>query len=405
MIHVAIRGFKKSYSGLSKSIWLLSFVMLINRCGTMVLPFLTSYCTREKGFSTTQAGLVVGCYGLGAMCGALLGGRISDRLGFYRLQVMSLMLGGVFFIVLQYLRSYAAICAGAFILSMVNESFRPANAAAISYYSTEDTRTRSFSLIRLAINIGWGVGAGLAGLLASMNYAYLFWTDGITNISAAILLLLLLPRVHLSQQQHTPGNVLEKKAAVTTSQSAYKDKTFLRFILLQTCFAICFFQLFTTLPLYYYQGWHLNEKWYGIVMSVNGILIALIEMPIVFRLEGRKTPLTFIAAGTFLTGIFFFMLNITGIPVLIVAFASMVTVTIAEIIAMPFMNSYYIGRSSNENRGQYAGLFTMVWSLAQVLASTGGTQVAYRIGFSNLWWLLGGLCMFTACGYYRLRRH
>ncbi len=398
MPHFAIRLFKESYSGLTKRIWLLSFVMLINRCGTMVLPFMTSYCTREKGFSTTEAGFVVGIYGLGSMCGALMGGRLSDRFGFYRVQVMSLFTGGLFFILLGYLESYAALCAGTFVLSMVNESFRPANAAAIGHYSTTENRTRSFSLVRLAINIGWGVGAGIAGLLASINYHYLFWTDGLTNISAAILLLLLLPRVPLAEQHHNP------KSKATVTKSAYRDKTFLRFTALQVFFAICFFQLFTTLPLFYYEDWHLNEKWYGIVMSVNGIMISLMEMPLVFKLEGRRPYLTYIAAGTFLTGVFFFMLNIPHVNVLFLAFFSIVVVTLAEIIAMPFMNSYYIARSTTENRGQYAGLYTMAWSLAQVVASAAGTQIAHGIGFNNLWWILGSVCVLTSFGYYRLEK-
>jgi predicted MFS family arabinose efflux permease len=398
MIALTLRLFKTSYGGLSKRIWLLGFVMLVNRCGTMVLPFLTSYCTRDKHFSTTQAGWVAGIYGIGAMCGALLGGRLSDRLGFSRVQGSSLLLGGVSFIGLGYIDTYPALCAGTFLLSMLNEAFRPANAAAISHYSTPETRTRSFSLIRLAINIGWGVGAALAGFLASMDYQYLFWTDGLTNIGAAILLWRLLPRVPLNEQRQirTP-----KSAPV---QSAYRDSVFMRFMGLKVLFALCFFQLFTTLPLFYYEEWGLNERWYGVFMAVNGIMIALIEMPVVFKMEGRRPYLTYIASGTVLTGLFFFLLNINGVNVILLGFVSMIVATIAEIIAMPFMNSYYIARSTNENRGQYAGLYTLGWSLAQCIASTTGTQVAHWLGFDTLWWILGIVCILTAWGFYRLER-
>lgn len=68
-------------------------------------------------------------------------------------------------------------------------------------------------------------------------------------------------------------------------------------------------------------------------------------------------------------------------------------------IAMPFMNSYYISRSSDGNRGQYAALYTMAWSAAQVIGSTSGTQIAYATGFHNLWWIIGGICLITAVGY------
>jgi len=71
---------------------------------------------------------------------------------------------------------------------------------------------------------------------------------------------------------------------------------------------------------------------------------------------------------------------------------------------MPFMNSYYIGRSSDENRGQYAGLYTMSWSLAQVIGSSCGAMFAAAFGFFNLWLLVGFICLVTAIGYYRLQK-
>jgi hypothetical protein len=72
-------------------------------------------------------------------------------------------------------------------------------------------------------------------------------------------------------------------------------------------------------------------------------------------------------------------------------------------IAMPFMNSYYISRSSEGNWGQYAALYTMAWSAAQVIGSTTGTQIAYSAGFNNLWWIIGGVSLLTAAGYYGLQ--
>src|SRR6185312_16333118 len=83
---------------------------------------------------------------------------------------------------------YPLICGCAFLLSMVNEAFRPANSTAIATYSKEENRTRSYSLNRLAINLGWAVGNAIGGLLASINYHLLFWVDGGTNIIGALLL-------------------------------------------------------------------------------------------------------------------------------------------------------------------------------------------------------------------------
>ena len=90
---------------------------------------------------------MVAIYGIGSVAGAFLGGKITDKFGFYYTQFTALLLGGIMFIVLGQMRSYEAICICTFFLSMVNESFRPANAAAIAHYSTPKNRTQAFSSI------------------------------------------------------------------------------------------------------------------------------------------------------------------------------------------------------------------------------------------------------------------
>src|SRR5437868_110690 len=216
MISATVNLYKNAYTGLNRRMWLLAVVMLINRCGTMVLPFMTLYC-KHIGYSTKQAGWVVAIYGIGSMVGAFFGGKISDRFGFYYTQFFSLLFGGLLFITLGQMNSYLSICICTFFLSMVNESFRPANATAIAHYSTMQNRTQSFSVVRLAINIGWGLGGALGGFLASVNYHLLFWVDGLTNITAAFLLLWLLPKVSLAQQK----NIQKDKTITVRSVSAY----------------------------------------------------------------------------------------------------------------------------------------------------------------------------------------
>ena len=283
---------------------------------------------------------------------------------------------------------------------MVNESFRPANATAIAHYSTPANRTQSFSLIRFAINIAWGVGSALGGLLASINYHLLFWVDGFTNIGGAVLLITLLPKVSLQHQQKDVQRVRvhEKKL------SPYRDKAFLIFIFLLIIFAICFFQLFVTVPLFFKERLHLNEFWIGIVMALNGVIIAIVEMIIVFKLEGKRPYLLLAAYGAVLMAASFFILNIPFANGLFIAVFSTMVITAGEMISLPFMNTYYISRSTEANRGQYAALYTMGWSMAQIIGSSTGAMVANASGFTNLWWMIGGLSLATAFGFYQLQK-
>lgn len=368
----------------------------------MVLAFMTLYC-HHLGYTMQQGGWVVAIYGIGSLVGAFAGGKISDRFGFYYTQFLSLLFGGILFIVLGRMQSYLAICVCTFLLSIVNEAFRPANATAIAYYSSAQNRTQSFALVRLAINIGWGIGSALGGLLASINYHLLFWVDGCTNMLAAFLLLVILPKITLAQQkelQQTKG----KNSSITAGLSPYKDKPFLIFLVLQVLFAICFFQLFTTVPLYFKEGLGLSEFLIGISMAMNGLLIALVEMVMVFKLEGRRPYLLLMSYGAIVMAFSFLLLNFTFVNGLVIAFVFMFFITISEMTAMPFMNSYYIGRSNENNRGQYAALYTMAWSLAQVIGSSSGTQVVQAAGFFNLWLVIAVISFGGAAGYYYLNK-
>jgi predicted MFS family arabinose efflux permease len=390
--------YQDAYRGLSKSTWLLSFVMLVNRSGTMVIPFMTIYLTQPSmGYSIGQAGIVMGLFGLGAVFGGLIGGRLTDKFGFYPVQLITLSGGGVMFIILGQMKSYPLICLFTFLLSVVNDAFRPANSTAIAHYSKDENRTRSYSLNRLAINLGWAVGGAIGGILASINYHLLFWVDGCTNIAAALLL-----RYYLSPSNNK-ATVYEKKVTAQPAKSPYMDKGYLIFIVLTILFATCFFQLFSTLPVYYKQVLHLPEYIIGLLMALNGALIALVEMVLVFKMEGRRENLFYISSGIFLVGVAFVVLNI--LPAIgITAIFFTLLVTLGEMSAMPFMNSFWVSRTSAGNRGQYAGLYTIAWSIAQVVGPSAGSQVVEHFSFRSLWWMMGALCIITAMGFRWLRR-
>jgi predicted MFS family arabinose efflux permease len=395
MISATARTYRNAYSGLSKDTWLLSIVMLVNRAGTMVVPFMTLYLTSpEMGYSVGQAGLVFGLFGAGAFCGAWLGGKMTDKFGFYPVQLITLLGGGILFILLGQMKSYHLICIFTFAVSFVNEAFRPANSTAIAFYSKKENLTRSYALNRLAINIGWAVGVAIGGIIADYNFELLFWVDGFTNISAVFVLWFFLKPVNYKPSHN-------KEAGAAPKLSAYNDKTYLVFISVTFLFAACFFQLFTNLPVFFEKELHLSKTYIGLIMSANGIIIALVEMVLVYKMENKGKNAFLISFGVGLLGLSFLLFNIPGIGA-VMAFLIIIIVTFGEIFSMPFMNTYWISRTQHNNRGQYAALYTMAWSAAQCLGPLLGAQVVDHAGFTVLWWIVGGIALFAAFSFYRI---
>lgn len=389
--------YKKAYTGLSASTWLLSVVLLINRSGTMVIPFMTVYLTQRLHFTIEQAGWVMACFGAGSVIGAFIGGRLSDKIGFYQVQFWSLFLQGLLFMVLGQMETMAQISICIFILSSVGEAFRPANSAATAHYSSESNRTRSYALNRLAVNLGWSVGPAIGGILASYSYHLLFWADGATCILAVLIMRIFLPpmKAYKGEKHVAPVKVKE--------ESVYKDGVYLIFIVLTTIFAIGFFQLSNIVPLYFAKVLHMKEARIGITLGMNGLIIAFLEMVMVYKLEGQRHPLQFITWGVLLGGLSYLCLNLFPSALLGPAIFILVC-TGGEMLCLPFMNSFWISRSKTHNRGQYASLYTIAYALCSIIGPTLGGYMVEHFGFTTWWYMTAAICASTGIGFYLLFR-
>lgn len=395
MLQASIQLYRNAYSGLSRQMWWLAFVMFINRSGTMVIPFLTVYLT-SKGYSLAQAGYVMAAFGCGSILGGYLGGRLTDRFGHYYVQVYSLFLNGILFIVLGQMQTLWQFIVCIFILSSLGESFRPANSAAVATYSNESNRTRCYSLNRLAINMGWAIGPAIGGLLASISYQLIFWVDGLTCVIASLLLYFLFSDV----KRKTSGKTVHHQPIQTSS--AYRDKTFLLGMFYIFLVGICFFQMFNIITVYYKEQLHLRENVIGAVLAMNGLIIAFVEMVLVYKLEHRRSAILYVTLGSFLVGLSFLILNIS--PAFIFVLLQMIVVTMGEMLLFPFMNNFWVGRSNEFNRGQYAAVYTMSFSAAIVLAPTFASQIATWFGFPVLWIANFFLCSFATLGFFLLKK-
>jgi predicted MFS family arabinose efflux permease len=395
MLNYSISLYKNAYSGLARPVWWLGLVMLVNRAGTMVIPFLTLYLREEKHFSIGNAGLVIAFFGLGAILGNFIGGLLTDKHGFYQIQFWSLFLNGILFIVLGQMQSFWQIGSCMFVIGVVGEAFRPANAAAIAYYSLPENRTRSYSLNRLAINLGFSIGPAIGGLLA---YQAIFWVDGITCMLAAILLRLALPPVNINIQQSANKEVKNNVVSV------WRDGVYLRFMFFVFLTAICFLQVFSMLTPFYTEQLHFSKSLAGMILALNGLIIVMSEMVLVYKLEGRRSSVQYISMGAALIGLSYALLNLplAGIAV---ALFSMLVITVGEMLMFPFINNFWIARSGAHNRGQYASVYNMSFASAHVLAPTFGSQLIERAGYQTLWFVVFGLCLVASIGFSTFKKH
>ena len=82
----------------------------------------------------------------------------------------------------------------------------------------------------------------------------------------------------------------------------------------------------------------------------------------------------------------------------------MIFITFGEIFSMPFMNAWWIGRAQQNNRGQYAALYTVAWASAQAVGPFAGSLIVEYYSFKILWYILAGVCILLAFFYRRLHK-
>ncbi|MEO8962627.1 MAG: MFS transporter [Ginsengibacter sp.] len=377
-----IRLYLDSYRGLSRPSWMLSAVMLINRIGAMVLPFLGVYMVAELKFTLSQTGVVLSCFGLGAMTGSALGGWLTDKVGHFKVQLTSIILSVPIFFLLPLFKEVWSLAIGVFVLSTITETFRPANSVSISVYARPENITRSFSLNRMAINLGFSIGPALGGILAAISFKLLFYGNGITALLAGLLFYFYFKDLPVNKNRELLHHAKDEKKT-KTGISPWKDKPFLIYSLFCCLYSICFFQLLSTLPLFYRKVHHLSEGNIGLILASNGLVVFVFEMLIVQVAERRMRATSVIIAGVFLGAISFLILLIpSGMWVL---FLAMFIMSLSEILAMPFMATVTVKRGSTDRKGAYMGLNALSVSSAFVLSPLIGTFVAEHFGFSTLW--------------------
>ncbi|RZJ35390.1 MAG: MFS transporter [Flavobacterium sp.] len=397
MLRTAFQRYINNFRGFSREIWILAVITFINRAGTMVLPFLSKYLKEDLHYSYGEVGWIMVCFGLGSMTGSWLGGKLSDKLGFYKIMVFSLFTSGVAFFVLQYITSFWGLCAGMFIIMTIADMFRPAMFVSLGAYAKPENRTRALTLVRLAVNLGFAAGPALGGLIImNIGYQGLFWADGSTCIVSILIFALLVKEKSKSaftDKKH-PGEIL--------THSVFRDKPFWIFLFISFVTALIFFQIFTTLPLYHHEQYGLTELQTGLLMTLNGLLIFFLEMPIVSYFERRKTGrLKIILLGALMMAMSYFVLLPeiwAGLLVISILF-----ITFGEMFAFPFSNSFAMGRAPRGHEGRYMALYTMSFSLAHIMGSKIGMETISRFGYRANWLLMGALGLAAAATSLYLR--
>ncbi len=382
-------GLAASLKSLPREAWLLYLGTFINRFGSFVIPFLTIY-VRERGFSDGDAALALSAYGAGHFVAAFVGGDLADRIGRRKTIALSMFSSAGSMLLLAQADSLPAIMALTALAGLTTELYRPASTALLADLVTPEQRVTAFAALRWALNAGFAFGPATAGFLAQYSFKWLFIGDAITSVLYGLLAWFFLPH-----------GVRAGTAALKWSAAwrvMRQDRRLHLMLLSQFAIALVFLQMSSTFGLHV-RSCGLDLKIYGLLLSLNGVLIVLFELPLTAwtrRLPTRPT----IAAGYLLIGVGFALIGWAAtIPALILV---VLVFTLGEMIAMPVASAYIVGGVPPEMRGRYMGAYGLVWALGLTLGPGTGVRLHAAAPFW-LWIGCGLLGVIAAATMLRTR--
>lgn len=374
---------------LPRVLWLLAAANFINRCGTMVVAFLALYYVRRLGFSLPTAGWLVACYSWGSLAAAPLSAWMSARMPALRVLQLSLVGAGLAMLFFPLLQTLPALAVGGFFLGMIAELGRPASYTVTGEYAPPDRLRESFTLHRLAVNLGMSVGPALGGLLALHSYEWLFWADGATSLVAGLVLAVLAPRAPVAADP-TPSETLPQRLS----------PIFSTYLVAHTLGMLVFVQLFVALPLHVVQVLGKPESFSGWLFTLNTMVILGCEPWVTHATRAWPLPRAlalgnmFQAVGLGLFALFgSYWITIPGILLF----------TLGEMLQSP-ANSAYLSRMAGGGRllGRANAWFVGCGSLAFIATPPLVGWVLERYNYQVLWSSVGVVGLLAAGLMWRL---
>ncbi|MCX5067843.1 MFS transporter [Micromonospora lupini] len=382
--------FRDTTGGLPATFWYLWSGTLINRLGSFVLVFLAIYLTQERGFSASQAGLVIGLWGVGGAFGTTAGGTLADRWGRRPTLLTAHVGAAAMMLALGLARDLWAVALGALLLGMFAEAARPAFGAMMIDVVPAKDRLRAFSLNYWAINLGFACAAVLAGLAAQADYLLLFVVDAGTMLITALIIFARVP-----ETRHGGYTVAATTAPRGALRTILTDRVYLGFVALNLLAAMVFLQHISMLPIAMGDS-GLSPATYGSVIALNGLLIVVGQLFVPRLIRGRNRSYV-LALAAVVMGVGFGMTAFAGS-----AWFYGLTVliwTLGEMLNSPSNSTLIAELSPAELRGRYQGVFGLSWQIAGASAPILGGLVREHVGNAALWFGCAVIGVLTAVAH------
>lgn len=361
--------------------WLVIIATFLNQSGNMAFVFLLVYLTRHIGLSLPQASFAFAVFCASMLFTGIACGSFIDRFGPARAMIASLTGNALILLLFPLVHHNSLILIMCTLWGLTYGVYRPAAQTLMTCLSKPGMHTITFSIYRLAQNLGMSIGPALGGYLIHYSYGALFFSNGISNLIACIMLFFTLSGTHwfTSQQAHAHRAPLSLKWL-------QQDSALQLFILSMIPVCMVFFQHESTLAVFLAADLHLSLSFYGWLFTINTLLIVCFELLLNVLMMHWPYRVNFMVGSFLITVGFaglFFATQAWHVLLLTVIW------TFGEMILFPSASSYIAEIAPAEHRGSYMSFFSTSTNLGLLLGPLAGAVAMGHLGASGLWLICG----------------
>jgi MFS family permease len=367
--------------GLPAPVRLLVTGSLINKVGTFIVPYLTLVLLREFHLTESEAAALFFAYGAGSIVSILVGGWLTDRLGRRATLMLSLFGSGVLAVAMGFAGSSRVFVPLLVVFGFVADLYRPAASSIIGDLLPSTHRVTGFAALRMAVNLGFAVGMALGGLIADWHWRLLFFGDGLTTLLYGLVVYLFIPETRPGWTA-ADGEAEAPRGGPAAADGPWKDGVYLQVVSVAFVFSLIFFTHISVMPLTITVSAGYPAFVYGVLVGLNGLVIAVFEISLVQklrrfrRLRVAALGITLAGTGLGLTGVF---LHWAWLLVAVLVW------TAGEILTTPQQMAFVADWAPAGGRGRYLSLYQATWSLAFALNPVLFLPLHARLGERAFW--------------------
>ncbi|MGA9397979.1 MAG: MFS transporter [Anaerolineaceae bacterium] len=383
-----------------RTFWVLVIISFIDQLGNaLIFPFFSLYLTKKFNASLTEVGLLFTFFTISGFIGSTVGGAMTDRIGRKGIMIFSLI-ASAFSNLAMGLSPSLYFCYGlALVTGIFTSTGGPASQAMIADLLPEEKRAGGFGILRIGFNVAVALGPAIGGLLASRSYLTLFIIDSVISSICAGLVYRFLKE---TKPESKPSEKVESFGATFVGYLVVlKDKAYMVFLAAGFLSWLTYQNMTTTLGVFLRDVKGLPESGYGLIISLNAVMVILFQFPITRRIEKFK-PMLMMAIGTALYAVGYLLYGF--ISTFLLFATAMVVITIGEMIVAPVGQALSTSFAPEQMRGRYLAVQGQTIGIAYGI----GPLLAGRIfdsGSPNwLWYAAGIVGMISALMFLLMAR-